>query len=366
MYKNLLFSFITCILIFVLLFTADRLLWLSHKSSKITRNDAQLSFTLNPAFKSEKVRINKYYARGKDFDLTKLPEKTRIIALGDSCTFGWGVPDAETYPIYLENLLNNNSSNNPYEVINFGTPGYSSLELIHMLEDHVVTFQPDKILLMIGWNDVQSKGLIPYSLRKNRFFFALNSLINKSVLVTSIKEAIVKIKSSKAKQALTESRESLIKETVFYIDEKTASTVKNAVYVPLDDFKENLSEMISFCKKKNVRLYILVPPCGFLPNDFLNGNLNNIPAHQWQNAVAGLLEMYKQVLAFDRYAQELRIIAGEHNIPLIDIYAAYSSLPLGKRLAYFDNTVKDWIHPNASGNEAMAEIIYKTLHTDTQ
>lgn len=362
MFKKILFSSITFICFFVILIFVDASITYFKKHSSIVRNDALLSYTLNPAFVSGKVHINQKYARGRDFLIKKNANCTRIIALGDSCTFGWGVTDNATFPHQLEKLLNEARLSQAYEVINFGTPGYSSLEVLYMLKNYIYKFSPDIIIVMIGWNDLQEKGLIPFSWRKNRLFFRLNSLINKSVLITSFKESVVKAKVAWLRRHIS-ANTVIVQDKQISIDNAgfTEPDIKEISYIPLDAFGENLRDIALFCKNRGIKLFVLVPPCGFEPNDFLSLNLASIPRQYWDESVASTSEMYKNVILFSRYAQKVCDVSKQNNILLIDIYREFLRLPLNERANLFDNIVKDWIHPNQLGNLLMAKTVFSVL-----
>src|SRR5438093_8551015 len=51
------------------------------------------------------VHINSKGTRGPEFQVRKPANTLRIISLGDSRTFGWGLSEAETYSCVLENML---------------------------------------------------------------------------------------------------------------------------------------------------------------------------------------------------------------------------------------------------------------------
>jgi len=58
----------------------------------------------------------------------------RVLLLGDSYTFGWGVADSAGFVRLLEAELNRKSQGIPVECINGGLPGYSIYQQIRMLE----------------------------------------------------------------------------------------------------------------------------------------------------------------------------------------------------------------------------------------
>src|SRR5262245_56564360 len=47
-------------------------------------------------------------------------DATRILALGDSCTWGWSVAQDASYPVRLQQLLDERAGRGRYRVINAG------------------------------------------------------------------------------------------------------------------------------------------------------------------------------------------------------------------------------------------------------
>jgi len=76
----------------------------------------------------------------------------RVLALGDSCTFGVGVGGDETWPARLELLLREDGSD--AEVINAGVPGYTAFQGKRFLETRGIALQPDLVLAAFGFNDI--------------------------------------------------------------------------------------------------------------------------------------------------------------------------------------------------------------------
>ena len=93
------------------------------------------------------VAISQAGLRDRDFPAIPDPEITRIVAVGDSFTFGWGVPLQDAWPKVLERELNRGASS-ANEVINFGFPGASPVDYTWMTEIAIEHFHPD--LLLIG------------------------------------------------------------------------------------------------------------------------------------------------------------------------------------------------------------------------
>ena len=80
------------------------------------------------------------------------PGEIRILAVGDSFTYGHGVQDDETYPAVLERLLRERGHD--VRVLNAGVPGYSTdQEYTYVLRDGL-KLAPDLVLLGIHCSDV--------------------------------------------------------------------------------------------------------------------------------------------------------------------------------------------------------------------
>ncbi len=82
----------------------------------------------------------------------------RIVALGDSTTFGVGVEEEEAWPAQLQALLDGAGKN--VEVINAGFPGSTSYQGLRFLEKNVSTLEPDVVVATYGRND---GALSPFS-----------------------------------------------------------------------------------------------------------------------------------------------------------------------------------------------------------
>jgi lysophospholipase L1-like esterase len=82
-----------------------------------------------------------------------LTPNLRIVAMGDSNTYGLYLDRKDSYPKQLESIWNAAHKNKPIEVINLGYPGASSSRLVANFGEVIRQFQPDIVLVMIGTND---------------------------------------------------------------------------------------------------------------------------------------------------------------------------------------------------------------------
>jgi hypothetical protein len=101
------------------------------------------------------VSINGYGLRGEEIGVPKPPNRFRIVAVGDSITFGYGIPIERTYVKVLERLFNQNTSGKKqYEVLNGAALGGSLSDYEHFLAEKAEKLQPDMILVGLCLNDI--------------------------------------------------------------------------------------------------------------------------------------------------------------------------------------------------------------------
>lgn len=120
---------------------------------KNIKNSRHLGFTHEF---DHRVNTNSFGFRGPEITQKKTENVYRILMLGDSLPFGWGVEDDQTYPYLLEKALNENSQNKKYEVINAGlTSGRTLDSYLVWLKDQGFSFAPDLVIVnFFPWNDI--------------------------------------------------------------------------------------------------------------------------------------------------------------------------------------------------------------------
>ncbi len=79
--------------------------------------------------------------------------ETRLLFLGDSCTFGYGVACHETYVEQCEQALERSHPERPFECINAGVPGYTVYQGWRVLESEGDWIRPDVVVVCFGFND---------------------------------------------------------------------------------------------------------------------------------------------------------------------------------------------------------------------
>jgi lysophospholipase L1-like esterase len=83
------------------------------------------------------------------------PTKLRIVVLGDSFTYGYGIEEDWTYARILERKL---KEKREVEVINLGVSGHQSEDIARVLEKFYEQLQPDLVIYGICQNDFLDSG----------------------------------------------------------------------------------------------------------------------------------------------------------------------------------------------------------------
>lgn len=120
--------------------------------------------------------INSKGFRGKETTVEKQPGAMRVAFLGDSFTIGIGVRDEDTLPANVERELGKEYVN--VEVLNFGVSRSRTPFQIKFLEDYVLRFEPDIVVILLfsndaGWLGTRQFMTAPFllaRLRKHSYF----------------------------------------------------------------------------------------------------------------------------------------------------------------------------------------------------
>jgi lysophospholipase L1-like esterase len=93
------------------------------------------------------VHVNSLGTRGREFSPQKPPDTIRILSLGDSKTFGWGMSDGETYSAILEKSLQRTNSSKKVEVINGGVNAWSYPQIASFFQQYAHEWKPDIVII---------------------------------------------------------------------------------------------------------------------------------------------------------------------------------------------------------------------------
>jgi len=142
-------SFLLCLVLFEVILRLN-----GYGNLEIYQPDPKLYWRLKPnqdcytKVDHQPVHINSHGTRGPEFTAEKPANTIRILSLGDSRTFGWGLPDEKTYSRQLERLLQQNvGSGKTVEVINAGVNAWSFPQMQVFFRDFGLKWSPDFVIL---------------------------------------------------------------------------------------------------------------------------------------------------------------------------------------------------------------------------
>ena len=104
-------------------------------------------------------RVNADGFRDRSYQRPKPEGVWRIVVLGDSLAFGWGVSADDTFPKVLEALLAERVPELQIEVLNLGVSGYNPYTEARLLEDLGLSYQPDLVIAQFCINDLNDPTL---------------------------------------------------------------------------------------------------------------------------------------------------------------------------------------------------------------
>jgi len=118
------------------------------------RPNLALSGLHTPYFTHPEIRTNSLGFRNNEVAIPKPIGAFRILSLGDSYAFGWGVKAEECYTRRLEVLLSERSALSRIEVINAAVPSYASWKERLLLDRLYEKLSPDLVICQVADNDL--------------------------------------------------------------------------------------------------------------------------------------------------------------------------------------------------------------------
>ncbi len=105
-----------------------------------------------------RVSLNAQGFRGTDLSQPKGASRTRVVLLGDSIAFGYGVSDEETFAHRLE------VEDNGLEVLNLGVEGYGPGQELLLLQRTGLRANPDVVVLAVCLRNDFVDAMLPVAL----------------------------------------------------------------------------------------------------------------------------------------------------------------------------------------------------------
>lgn len=156
--------------------------------SKNPRIIYELIPQLSVYFTNRPLKVNAFGFRGEHVQIEKPPRTVRIVGLGDSLMFGWGIRDNEAYMALLGKKLNENYPSISWEIVNTAVPGYNTVMEVETLKQKGLAYRPDIVIIDYVINDTDLPNFIVerenyFSLRQSFIMKFINSRKLRSVRV---------------------------------------------------------------------------------------------------------------------------------------------------------------------------------------
>jgi len=296
------------------------------------------------------VVINSLGLRGGEIRTPRPPNTVRILTVGDSITFGYGIPLEATYSKVLEKLLNQPPSPvAQYEVLNGGTLGGSLGDYFHFLTQKAETLQPQIVLIGLCLNDIfvysEAGGIsevatergreLPLLRRLNRF------LLRRSQLYTL---SYARFKSFLYGSGIVDFNE--VQGSNFLALAPPSPHQAQAWESSLG----MLSRIMAFCRQHSYRLVVVIFPMQMQMSitdfEFYKKNYH-------LKLGAGTLSGEPQ--------QRLRDFATTAGLSIVDLLPVYRTYPSQELYVRNKMIPSDPTHPSVKGNQVAADEIFRVL-----
>ena len=264
------------------------------------------------------VHINSHGTRGAEFAADKPTNTFRVLSLGDSRTFGWGLSEAETYSAKLGALLQAQlGKDKRVEVINAGVNAWSYPQMLVFYRDVTAAWQPDVVVLAEAnlWTQFSEKNSDAF-VRQFMSRVRLKNVLRRFAIYHYVVE--VKLKDFYARNR-----------TKFIpVDPKEDPLFKEQQQRDPDAvFRTAMEELVSVARSNGVPTVLL-----FIPT------LDDLAATNQSRVLTAK-----------------RAVGAKLGVPLVDLTP---NLAAGGKALYLE---ADPVHLNAAGNELTARRLFQTV-----
>ena len=171
--------------------------WRYPQESYVT--DAEVGYALRPLQDGFTIaapfHINSKGIRDTEYASFPARDVVRILALGDSQTFGVGVRSDETWPKQLERALEAAQPTHRFEVLNAGLPASATLNQARLLPRLLEAYHPACVVLGFYVNDVVAlKAAAPFQIAEgSELTKRIVYIAKRSALVSSVLHVLLPI-----------------------------------------------------------------------------------------------------------------------------------------------------------------------------
>lgn len=283
------------------------------------------SWSPRPGFQKAGIEINSLGFRGPEIVTVKPAGVFRLVALGDSATFGDRSRRDGPYATRLQARLDlRRDCSARIEVLNAGVEGYQARHVHARVERAVRPLSPDLLLLYVGWNDLWSDNPENPGKRLDR-----GSLFNRLLRVSYAAKALTKVAFD-------------LRSPVREVHAEALRAYES--FAPVR-FVHDYEDVLDAAETMRARVVLVTLPSPLgSPN---HGDQLHFPHYTTSPQLLTLL--------WQKYNAAIRDLAARRGIPLVDLAREVARVPDSERL------FSDSVHLTAEGAGVVAAILEPQL-----
>jgi lysophospholipase L1-like esterase len=297
-------------------------------------------------------RHNSLGYRGEEITLPKPADEFRIVCLGGSSTYTISAGYRKSYPYLMEKHLNRLGYSNA-TVVNAGFLGWTTWESLIGFQFRVLDLDPDMVIVYHAVNDVNARLVWPpEAYEGDNSGYRVETAEPSDFLEHIVLARIFAVRYGLAPSS-THLRSIDAHATTFYGDEFWQQTwdgtfpsgtfrqVSASEILETNDliyFRRNIENLIAIAESRDIK--VLLATFAY--------------TSEIKDPIAGVNDVFQ--LGIDQANQQLRHIALENGVPLIDFAELF---PRDKRYYW------DFQHVNEEGSELKAEMFARFLHENS-
>jgi hypothetical protein len=260
----------------------------------------------------------------------KQPNQRRLLFLGDSRTFGYGVSDTANFINCLVEFSSADSGAFKIQPINGGVNAYSFYQMWLQLKRLEPVYHPDGVILgpYNSWHRYDPAMVSPAAMARMKTLTRIKSVLRRSRLYTFIVENQFRTwyDENKAKFVMVDRFEGFEKQRINKSDSAGQSEITTH-----ELFLTDLDSISAYCKKRGLPALIWVSP----QYNFANHH-------------------FEQSDATARFIQHARKLG----MPVFDLHQTFAAKHLDGKAYYQD---RDDTHLSPEGQKLLAENLYPLL-----
>jgi lysophospholipase L1-like esterase len=259
------------------------------------------------------------HMRNPEVPVERGPNDFRVLCLGDSITFGWGVRYEEAYPTLLVDLLRKARPGWEIHVLNAACSGYTAHQGFEILRRRGLKYRPDVVTIWFGWND---KGLWDgMTEAEHARLFAREHLLTSSATYRVLSYALRRSEHEDVRK-------------------ERKKTEAGLPRMPLADYKARLRDMVELARASEISpgrgaRVVLIQGC-------------------YRDQI-GSARKGRGRFEPDHYQKAMAELAEQLDVPMLSVCDALYQAGVGKK------DFLDWGHPDPKGLRIVADALFALL-----